>query len=208
MFTVSHTLPPNATELEKKLALAGDTKLIPTAIYAIHRPDDCPVSLLPYLAWQLSVDYWDEAWNEAQKRQAIKNAWQVHRYKGTIASVKLALSPFFQNIQITEWWQDSAQKHTAGTFKIDVSVSDKGISEADYQRAEKLLASTAPVSRLAALNVGMQSNGTEYLAVMSYDGDSVIVYPYTPQNVSTRNTSYWAIASHVSDVASIAPKMP
>ena len=54
-------LPPNASALERAIAATGagiDT--LPVAVRDVWNPATCPVALLPWLAWALAVDEWDE----------------------------------------------------------------------------------------------------------------------------------------------------
>lgn len=53
---------------------------------------DCPPELLPWLAWALSVDLWDEEWSVERKRRVIANSFHLHRLKGTAAGLKKYVS--------------------------------------------------------------------------------------------------------------------
>ena len=93
MTTVETLLPPNATaferSLEQAMAPAGDRRRI--FIDTLWRPFDCPIEVLPFLAWGLGVRRWDPAWPEAVRRQAVADAIDVHRTRGTRGAVKAAL---------------------------------------------------------------------------------------------------------------------
>lgn len=87
--TYPDLLPPNSTPLER--ALSGPTgrlTAIPTPIDALWRWDECPSNLLPWLAWALSVDFWDETWPDARKRALIRESFELHRKKGTLYGIK------------------------------------------------------------------------------------------------------------------------
>lgn len=85
-------LPPNASRLERNLsevsARIGEVKIPITDLW---NPDTCPVELLPWLAWSLSVDWWDDEWPESVKREMVRSSIQIHRHKGTPWAVKKAL---------------------------------------------------------------------------------------------------------------------
>lgn len=104
----AHLLPPNASPLERALSLAPAASLadVPVAIDTIWNPATCPVALLPWLAWGLSIDLWDSAWSEAEKRAAIADAIQFQRRKGTPASLRTVLDRFDPLIEIVEWFKD------------------------------------------------------------------------------------------------------
>ena len=92
--TRTSLLPPNATPFERSLEDAFARRL--DALPA-EAPRDatisgrCPEALLPWLAWQRSVDRWDPDWPVPIKRQAIAESWAEHARKGTVGAVKRAL---------------------------------------------------------------------------------------------------------------------
>jgi hypothetical protein len=53
------------------------------AIRAVWSPDDCPLDLLPWLAWGLSLDNWSTDWPESIKRERVRKAIAIARRKGT-----------------------------------------------------------------------------------------------------------------------------
>lgn len=55
-------------------------------------PWTCPEHLLPYLARELSVDLWDDAWSTAKKRAVIARAVGLARIKGTEAGLAEAIA--------------------------------------------------------------------------------------------------------------------
>lgn len=86
-------LPPNATALELALeATAARAARIDVPIRDLWSAETCPAWALPYLAMALSVDVWDETWDEATQRRVIAASAEVHRHKGTRAGVQAALA--------------------------------------------------------------------------------------------------------------------
>ncbi|SFD14052.1 phage tail protein I [Pseudoalteromonas denitrificans] len=100
-------LPPNATGLEKNLDTAC-TRLgqIPVEIGKQWHPDTCPEHLLPWLAWALSVDEWDEHWSEHSKRAMLKQSVSIHKHKGTVGAVKRALKTLNIEFDFLEWFEE------------------------------------------------------------------------------------------------------
>ncbi len=96
-------LPPNATKLERALEAGGARIVDVQAPADIDDPMTCPVWLLPWLAWGLSVDTWDADWSEQDKREAVASSIDLHRRKGTRMSVETVLSRFDQLLQVVEW---------------------------------------------------------------------------------------------------------
>ncbi|MBI2306099.1 MAG: phage tail protein I [Rhodocyclales bacterium] len=89
-------LPPSSTALERTAARTAGrfnpARIVPT----LWNADTCPAALLPYLAWSLSVDEWDDKWSVEKKRAAIKDAPEIHRRKGTPLGVRRALASIGQ----------------------------------------------------------------------------------------------------------------
>jgi phage tail P2-like protein len=155
---MSDLLPPNASPLERKVAAAlAAAENLPLPMRSLWDTDTCPLGLLPYLAWALSVDEWDEAWSEAQKRTTVKESLLIHRRKGTLWSVKrvLALQGFVATVQegLTKLKRDGAGRHNGVYFHggqtlwavYRVTVTDRPVSNAEGAALYRTLAATAPV---------------------------------------------------------------
>lgn len=99
-------LPPNATLPEKALSTSikrlGE---VPVPIETLWQADHCPLKLLPWLAWTLSVDEWDDTWHEAVKRQVIKSSVETHSIKGTRKSIRLVLDALGYESDIRAWYE-------------------------------------------------------------------------------------------------------
>ena len=82
------------TKLEKRLehVTGNDVESLIIPVRDIHDPAKCPVGLLPWLAWERSVDYWRDDWSEQTKRDVIAASVAVHRKKGTLAAVRQAIA--------------------------------------------------------------------------------------------------------------------
>lgn len=157
-------LPPNATDLERHLEQAtARTSEIPVPIGSLWDPQNCPVALLPWLAWALSVDEWDGAWPEAVKREVIARSAELHRRKGTVWSVREALrAAGYAEAEIEEGLprllHDGSQSYAgaetygAGArwalFKVVADLGeDKSLTAADVQRLIRLIDRYKPISR-------------------------------------------------------------
>lgn len=101
-------LPPNSTKLESTVdrMIAARLADVPVAIGTLWDPATCPVALLPWLAWGLSLDLWKADWTEAQKRAAVADAIRFQQRKGTPASLRDVLDRFDPMIGLVEWFQD------------------------------------------------------------------------------------------------------
>jgi len=104
-------LPRNRTPVELQLeqALAVKycvEKLDPDVIRKLHNPAECPADFLAWLAYSLSVDVWDDNWDEAKKRRVIAASVDIHRHKGTVGAVKRTLDALgVENYKVIEWFQ-------------------------------------------------------------------------------------------------------
>ena len=128
-------LPPNATAVERAIEAVAAERIdaVPAPQRSLWNPDTCPLPLLPFLAWALSIDDWDPSWPEAVKRQQVRQAIPDHRHKGSAAVVRAAIArrdllagegidTGAEPTGLVEWWQDTprGQPHT---FRVEVPVS-------------------------------------------------------------------------------------
>lgn len=98
-------LPPSASDFMRNVAAASQILTeMAVDLNTLWDAEKCPVDLLPFLAWALSVDRWDKRWSEQTKRQVIKSAWLIHRQKGTIAALHRVVEPFGYLLRVIEWW--------------------------------------------------------------------------------------------------------
>lgn len=144
-------LPPNATAFERALDAVEAERLgdLPVPIGDVWSPERCPVELLPWLAWGVSIDIWDTAWPEQVKRDAIAGAIDDQRRKGTKLAVRRALDRIDPLIGVTEWFEDPANLEPF-TFRLDLP--DRNTSEIEYDSDTigQLLTDIAAVKPLRA----------------------------------------------------------
>lgn len=82
--------PDNALPRERAIERTSGERWDGLDIDVIRRARDpwtCPEHLLAHLAFQRSVDVWDEAWPTLKKRHVIARAPKDHRHKGTEATL-------------------------------------------------------------------------------------------------------------------------
>ena len=116
-------LPPNASTFERAFeqstASMGD---VATPLRELWNPQTCPVELLPWLAWALSIDNWQSDWPEYIKRSRIASAIDIQRHKGTVKAVKDTVASFGGAVDVVEWWQKSP-KGIPHTFDLTLTLS-------------------------------------------------------------------------------------
>ncbi|WP_241086850.1 phage tail protein I [Candidatus Vondammii sp. HM_W22] len=118
-------MPPSSSPLEKvaDLTAALHIEAIPVErIFDQWHPQRCPAGLLGCLAWAVSVDDWNPDCPEQVKRDVIESSVQVHRHKGTLYSVKQALSSLAIQTQISEWTENT-QTNTPYSFIVSAFVN-------------------------------------------------------------------------------------
>lgn len=91
-------LPPSSTPLERAIDQAAAARLaaLPSVVASLWNADTCPAALLPYLAWAMSVDEWNDGWGVEKKRAVIKESRTIHQHKGTLSAIKRALTAIGQ----------------------------------------------------------------------------------------------------------------
>ncbi|MEZ6854193.1 phage tail protein I [Halodesulfovibrio aestuarii] len=180
----SHLLPPSASPAERAFSEATSRLVnIPVPLRTLVSADDCPIALLPWLAWSLSVDEWEESWTEEQKRETVRQSNWIHRHKGTRGAVKRAVNALGYRVQVVEWWQ-AEPKGQPGTYSIEIEVDDRGVESSIYSSLMRLVDSAKNErSHLAGFCVVSGVHGVTKVAVATCCGAYCTVGPYVPSNV-------------------------
>lgn len=196
-------LPPGSSALERRLAQAcSGISGLNVPLRDLWNPDTCPVNFLPYLAWAFSVDRWDESWAESVKRKVVKDAFYIHQHKGTVSAIRRVVEPLGYLIRVIEWWKTN---DVPGTFRLEVGVLDTGITEEMYHELERVIADAKPCSRhLIGLSITLDANSSVPVAVASYSGDELTVYPYTPELISVGGPVYSGATVHLIDLTEVS----
>lgn len=167
-------LPANSTSAERALsetvARIGD---VPVPIADLWDPDNCPMEVLPWLAWAYSVDEWDAAWTEAQQRAAVRASYKVHRYKGTIGSVKDALNALGIGVQVQEWF-NQIPAGDPYTYKLLLEVNQYGVSLAELNKILEVVENSKNLrSHMTSLDLTVSSNSTVYIGAVALSGNEI-----------------------------------
>ncbi|PMN73153.1 phage tail protein I [Enterovibrio norvegicus] len=111
-------LPASVSELERDLEIAlARIEDIDIPIATLWDPWRCPLDVLPFLAWALSVDMWRTEWPEVVKRRVVASSLSVHRRKGTRAAVDQALKDLGVTVDLVEWFE-ATPAAPRGTFDV------------------------------------------------------------------------------------------
>ena len=182
-------LPRNRTDFEVAMetAMKEGQGISDLVIRHLWNPDTCPIDVLPWLAWALSVDKWDENWSTEVKRNVVRSSVEVHRKKGTLFAIKQAVRAVYSDSDIIEWFEYGGQPYH---FMISVDIGNgQGFSYdlANDVRAVALSAKNVR-SKLEALKVIMSQVGeTPKLAVTTQASYLVEVRPIIPELVEVTN---------------------
>jgi len=171
-------LPPNATQQER--AIEGATTRIsdvPVRVRQMWSPDDCPAALLPWLAWAMSVDSWENTWTEQQKRDTIKASFYVHRRKGTVAAVRAAIAALGLGLRVIEWFEETPAREPY-TFRLTLDIDQTGVSLEELLKAVNVVnASKNLRSHLAGVDVTAITRTTVTWAGAAMMGSEITINP-------------------------------
>lgn len=172
----SELLPPNSTAQERAIAdVTARDSVVPVPIRETWDPDSCPVEVLPWLAWAFSVDTWDAAWSEQEKRAAIRSAVAVHKYKGTIGAVREALAGFDIAIGVQEWF-NQLPTGDPYTFLITLELDQRGLDINDLQSIHRVIQAAKNLrSHLSSIAVRARSQSTLVATATAGTGGEITV---------------------------------
>ncbi|BBQ50125.1 phage tail protein I [Acinetobacter pittii] len=198
-------LPPNMTPFEKKIVqtTAKSTELN-TNLSSLIRVDDAPTDFLSILAWQFSVDRWQDDWPDEVKRAQIKNSIKVHTYKGTNFALRSIVESFGYSLTIHEWWQESPMNEP-GTFQITIETNGRALTEKTSKTLVELLQDAKPLTReLKGIEINVINvQGETNVACGCYGGDDVTIYPKVDD---PNSLIYPVFAFYEHETTSIYPK--
>lgn len=147
MNIANHLLPVGSSILEKRAAECLRQAVENDILIAdLINPARCPENFLPYLAWAFSVDRWEDNWNETTKREAIKEAFTIHKKKGTVKAVRRIVESLGYQFEIREWFNEKREREP-GTFRLFVELKESGFSPELYEELTRLIEDAKPVSR-------------------------------------------------------------
>jgi len=204
---VSDLLPPNATLVERNLAATGAAIAeIPIPIRAISDAETCPAHVLPFLAWERSVDSWDAAWPEAAKRAVIDRSFLVHQRKGTVGAIRRAIEPLGYRVRAVPWYEMEPQGRR-GTFSLDLVATERGVSVEMHAELKRLIDDAKPLSRhLAALAIQVEARGAVRVGGVPVLGDVITVYPRLSQPITVGGALRHGGAQYIADTVIVRPK--
>ncbi|EIW8782000.1 TPA: phage tail protein I [Klebsiella pneumoniae] len=181
---MNNTLLPPSASAWMRGAEAATAKLsgITVAIRTLWTPTACPVDLLPYLAWALSVDRWDKNWPAEKKIASIQQSYWLHRRKGTRAAVRRVIEDMGFSATFAEWFDVGDEP---GTFRLEIDVNEVGLTSKTLDELNRLIDGARPVSRhISQLTLSTSTRGTAFVGAAIVEGGIITVYPegYEPDD--------------------------
>ena len=144
---MSQLLPPNNTRLERNIAdITAPAMDLPVYINLLADIDHVPNEFLSFLAYQYSVDRWENDWPNRVKRELIKDSFNVHKIKGSLKSLRDIVEPFGFSLNIIEWWQ-TVPEGTPGTFALEININNNELDKKGLIALIELLNETRPLTR-------------------------------------------------------------
>lgn len=164
-------------------------------------------AILDHLLWEKHIT-WSEglglATTREKKIKLIQDAIELHRIKGTPAAIELVFSILDIDCKLTEWFQYGGDPYH---FKLQVSVSDKGLNEDTLNLLTALISEYKNVrSFLEAIEVFSLSKGQAYVGACSIFGEEISVYPWQITNIDTKGIYRVGSGQQVFDTTTIYPK--
>ncbi|WP_118842459.1 phage tail protein I [Raoultella ornithinolytica] len=186
---MSNSLLPPSSGSWLRYTEAGTARLsaITVALRTLWTPIACPVDLLPYLAWALSVDRWDKGWPAERKIAAIQRSYWLHRRKGTRGAVRRVIEDMGFSATFVEWFEVGDEP---GTFRLEVDINEVGLTERTLSELNRLINDAKPVSRHPeTMSISTSGNGAVFMGAAICSGEIITVYPedYQPEENITYN---------------------
>lgn len=160
-------LPPNASALERRLEqVLARIEQIDVPIRDLWNPATCPLALLPWLAWALSVDTWRSDWPEATKRAVVAASPSVHRLKGTAGAVKRAVAAVADGkpYRVVTWYEPEGSGLPYTAF-VEIDFTTVDLSTAQASAGDVISAVAGAQSARDRITVRFKAGFTEGLRV-------------------------------------------
>jgi len=133
---------PSSLKVDKKaesIVEAADKvikELLPLIekVLIVPNIDNAPSNILDLLAWQFHLEGYELAQTDEQKRNMIKKAIELHRYKGTKWAIKGVLEALGLSGEIKEWFEYDGEP-----FKFKIYLNSALKSDNDYKKMLSLV---------------------------------------------------------------------
>jgi phage tail P2-like protein len=186
---VKTILPSHKTAVQKALdVLAGERfEALDLSVISIL-PMSCPAAILPHLAQSFDVDI--SGLDEAQTRELLQDAFQIHYFAGTPYSINRALQIVFADAGVEEWFSYGGAPYF---FRINVEVY--GAVVALYEKLIKTANRYKNArSLIDYLHLMLETHGKIYVGALSDSSGEVTIYPSNDADIAAEGKVYIACA--------------
>lgn len=175
----------------------------------IYLVDLVDTSALPSLAEQFHVqglEGWLFARDERQKRDLIKQAIELHRYRGTPWAVRQVLKILALDGDISEWFEYGGDPYF---FRMDVRLETRGLTEDEFNALIALIHEYKNVrSKLEMLTIWLiNQSQIPVIASAVQGGEITTVLPWIVESVSQSSGVYLATECLSAEVVTVLPPL-
>ncbi|ASG90107.1 phage tail protein I [Salmonella enterica subsp. salamae] len=174
----------------------------------VYLVDVVDASALPSLAEQFHVqglEGWLFASNEQEKRELIKQAIELHKYKGTPWAVRRVLEILSLPGTISEWFEYGGKAYF---FKVEIELINQGMNENLFNNLVDLIHEYKNVrSKLEALIVWIiNQSAIPVIGSALYGGEITTVLPFQVLEVQQTKPIYFGTGQWSLEITSIYPE--
>ncbi|MDR0666863.1 MAG: phage tail protein I [Campylobacteraceae bacterium] len=186
-------LPNHKNNIQKALdVLSGERfESLDLSVISIL-PLSCPAQILPHLAQSFDVDI--SGLDEAQTRELLQDAFQIHYYAGTPYAINRALQIIFKNARIEEWFTYGGEPYY---FRITAEISPD-ITGLNGDILAKLIKTANRYknarSLLEGISIALELKGYAYIGQIALSGKNIEIQAGTSGAVESAGELLFACA--------------
>lgn len=175
----------------------------------LHDVDNLPEPVLDYLLTQWHVTY-DEGAGLAttieEKRRLVKNAFKLHRIKGTKRALEMVLEMLDIRGVIKEWFEYGGDPHH---FRIEImEITTRGLSDDVLNLLDRLIEQYKRKSAcLESIRIFLTGNAAMRLSSAVLSGEEITVYPWKQGEIETKGYARFGSASVTVETIMVYPEV-
>ncbi|MEI8634715.1 phage tail protein I [Vibrio sp. PP-XX7] len=158
------------------------------------------------MAWELSVDEWDDDWSEVTKRDVVASALAIHLYKGTRYALDKSIETVRSDrINTVEYFQDP-EHLKPGFFRVDLVALNSSVGDDTFSKIRhSVLKAKNTRSHLDSISVTARSECTVKRINYSRIGAVFQCGPWRAENIQGHCSYLLNVVSHLGMVVRSGP---